>query len=66
MLTLKLSDWRNGVEDKYCDQCDEKMSEVFNASEGFRFKGWYCERCRIFDKAIGRELKHKMDGQDGD
>ena len=54
------------MEDKHCDQCDEKMSEVFNASEGFRFKGWYCERCRIFDMAIGRELKHKMDGKHGD
>lgn len=53
------------MDDKHCVQCDEKMSEIFNAGEGFKFKGWYCERCRIFDKAIGRERKKQMDGDYG-
>ena len=53
------------MEDKHCSQCDEKMDEVFNAGEGFKFKGWYCVRCHTFDRAIGRELKKQMDDKYG-
>ena len=27
-----------------CDDCDQQMVEVFNASEN-RMKGWMCEGC---------------------
>ena len=41
----------------YCEQCDEKMSEIYNAADDFRLKGWYCERCKVFEPTIGREKK---------
>lgn len=43
-----------------CDDCDQQMTEVFNASEN-RLKGWLCESCLEFVPAIGRERNYKMD-----
>ena len=51
-----------------CDDCDQQMTEIFNASEN-RLKGWMCESCLEFVPAIGRERSYKMDdagGNDGD
>lgn len=45
------------------------MEEVFTAQENFKLKGWMCPSCYHFEKAIGRERKHKMDDKeanDGD
>ena len=42
-----------------CDDCDQQMTEVFNASEN-RLKGWMCESCLEFVPAIGRERNYKM------
>lgn len=35
--------------EKHCPQCDEKMDEIFNASNNFAFVGWYCPKCKLFD-----------------
>ena len=43
-----------------CDDCDQQMTEVFNASEN-RLRGWLCESCLEFAPAIGRERKWQMD-----
>ena len=43
-----------------CDDCDQQMTEVFNASEN-RLRGWLCESCLEFAPAIGRERNYKMD-----
>ena len=54
------------MENKHCKQCDEKMSDVFNAGEGFKFKGWYCIRCNIYDTDIPPEVQKTMDARYGD
>ena len=43
-----------------CDDCDQQMTEVFNAREN-RLKGWLCESCLEFVPAIGRERNWQMD-----
>lgn len=43
-----------------CDECDQQMTEIFNASEN-RLRGWMCEGCLEFVPAIGRERNYKMD-----
>ena len=53
------------MEIKHCKQCDEKMSDVFNAGEGFKFKGWYCIRCNNYDTDITPETQKKMDARYG-
>lgn len=46
-----------------CEDCDQQMVEVFNASEN-RMKGWMCEGCLEFVPAIGRERNWKMDDRE--
>lgn len=40
---------------KHCPQCDDQMESVIKASEGFKFQGWYCIRCRLFEKFTGKK-----------
>lgn len=49
-----------------CDECNERMDEVFTAQENFKLKGWLCTSCMHFEAAIGREKKFQIGDKDGD
>ena len=47
----------NDISSKPC-QCGDAMESVIKCtSESNTRIGWYCPKCRKFDKAIGRERK---------
>lgn len=43
-----------------CPKCGYKATQVINAEAKVR-KGWYCPRCKHFERAIARERKIEND-----
>jgi len=44
-----------------CARCGKDAGEIVFAGKNIR-TGWYCEHCKLFEKAIGRErIREKID-----
>ena len=45
-------------------KCGSDMDQIYDPLEKVT-RGWYCVKCRHFEKAIGREKKLPIGGDDG-
>jgi len=43
-----------------CPKCKQKSEQVINTEKHLRV-GWYCPKCRHFEKAILRETKWRLE-----